>query len=102
MSKKKLGKGVEIFEQATTLPPREERPELPEKTIYMVRPSERQAVEEFVMRAKRYNREINNSMVVRALLSIFAELNVPTEGIESEAMLRDRIKEALTSIGMAV
>lgn len=98
---KKLGKGVEIFEQTAVLN-REEPAEVPEKTIYMVRPSERQALDEFVMRAKRYNREINNSMVVRCLLSIFAELDIPTEGIESEAMLRDRIKEALTSKGMSV
>lgn len=95
---KKLGKGVEIFEQTAVLD-REERPEIPEKTIYMVRPSERQTLDEFVMRAKRHNREINGSMVVRCLLSIFAELNIRTEGIESEAMLRDRIKEALISMG---
>ena len=41
-------------------------------------------------------------MVVRCLLSIFAELDIPTEGIESEAMLRDRIKEALISMNRAV
>jgi hypothetical protein len=98
---RKLGKGVEIFEQTAVLE-RDEHAEIPEKTIYMVRPSERQALEEFVMRAKRHNREINNSMVVRCLLSIFAELDTSTEGIESEAMLRDRIKESLTSMGMAV
>jgi hypothetical protein len=97
---KKLGKGVEIFEQTAVLTPKDDRQEIPEKTIYMVRPSERQALDEFVIKAKRHNREINNSMVVRCLLSIFAELNVPTEGIESEEMLRDRIKEAFMSMRM--
>jgi len=98
---KKLGKGVEIFEQATVLE-RQEQVEIPEKTIYMVRPSERRALEEFVFKAKRHNREINNSMVVRCLISIFAELDIPTAGIESEAMLRDRIKESLMSMGKRV
>lgn len=97
----KLGKGVEIFQQTVVLD-RAEQTEVPEKTIYMIRPSERQALDEFVMKAKRYNREINGSMVVRCLLSIFAELDINTKGIESEAMLRDRIKESLVSMGKEV
>jgi hypothetical protein len=99
---KKLGKGEEIFAKPTAMKTDQQPKERPEKTIFMIRPSERLALEEFVMRAKRHNREINNSMVVRCLLSIFAELDVPTEGIESEEMLRDRIAESLTSINMAV
>lgn len=95
----KLGKGAEIFNQPVVL--EETQPlidaQRAEKTIYMIRPAQRQALEEFVWKAKRHHREINNSMVVRCLLSIFATLDVRVEGVESEAMLQDRIAEALGS-----
>lgn len=96
----KLGKNRdEIFQQETDdMQVREKA----EKTIFLIRPSERLAIDEFVLRTKRDFREINNSMVVRSLLSVFAELQIPTEGIESEDMLRDRIIDALSSTRISV
>ncbi len=100
MRKGKLGKGVEIFDQPVSF--EETRAlveaERAEKTIYMVRPSQREALEAFVWKAKRHHREVNNSMVVRCLLSLFAELDVRVDGVESEAMLRDRIAEAMARL----
>ena len=100
MSKGKLGKGSEIFKQPVSF--EEVKPlleaERGEKTIFMIKPSQREALEEFVWRAKRHHREVNNSMVVRCLLSVFSEMKVNLEGIESEEMLKDRIVEAWNTV----
>ncbi len=99
MSKGKLGKGSEIFNQSVEFEDVKTliEAERAEKTIYMIRPSQREALESFVWQGKRHYREVNNSMVVRCLLSIFAELDINAEGIESEDMLKDRMLEALNS-----
>lgn len=97
MPKGKLGKGSEIFNQPVDFDDVKTliEAERAEKTIYMIRPSQREALEAFVWQAKRHYREVNNSMVVRSLLSIFAELDINVDGIESEDMLKDRMVEAL-------
>lgn len=97
MPKEKLGKGSEIFNQPVDFEETQSliEAERAEKTIYMIRPSQREALEEFVWKAKRQHREINNSMVMRCLLSLFSELDINLDGVESEAMLRDRIAESL-------
>lgn len=100
MQKGKLGKGTEIFNQPVSFEETKALVEAQraEKTIYMIRPSQREALEAFVWKAKRHHREVNNSMVVRCLLSLFSELEVRTDGVESEAMLQDRIAEAMENM----
>jgi len=91
----KLGKRKEdiFLNETVAVAPQEKA----EKTIFLVRPTERLALDEFVLRTKRNFREVNNSMVVRSLLSVFSELEIDTEGVESEEMLKDRIIEALNT-----
>lgn len=72
--------------------------ESPENTIFTIRPSERQALDRWVLTGKASWRGLNGSMVVRCLLRIFAQLQVETEGVRSEVHLEDQIKRAIASM----
>lgn len=91
----RLGKGHEIFAEAEE---REVVKETPEKTMFLIRPSERETLERFLLKARRQWRQVNNSMVVRCLIQIFGEIEVDMAEVRTEEALKDRLLAILRSV----